>query len=212
MSVPTFLPKLVETEIAAKIEMKSSYREMKEERRKAASELEAHKQNSLQIVRLNNWLQEHNLGKPGECVTDTIIELLEKAVSPNEPRVVVNSDCPWTYDELRYAGWTDEQLVEHGYARWLPQPQSFQSRVMNAIHIKPTVRQDYRLSPEYVQVLQSLTGCKVKTEIDGTSEEDKMLLQKMIDNYARLREVEGEYKQLAEKVADAFSYCPTNLR
>lgn len=41
-------------------------------------QLSFHKQNSKQIVRLNNWLQEHKLGEPGVCVTDTIIELLSE--------------------------------------------------------------------------------------------------------------------------------------
>lgn len=44
----------------------------------------ATRENSKQMLRLNNWLQE-NIGEWGDSVTDTIIELLEKAVVPKEP-------------------------------------------------------------------------------------------------------------------------------
>lgn len=170
--------------------------------RKAASELEAHKHNSKQMLRLNNWLREHNLTKPGVRVTDTIIELLEGSVKPkqpDEPRVSVNDNCVCTYEQLRDAGWTEEQMVAHGYAKWLPRKP------------EPAIRQDHRLPPEYVRILQSFTGCKVKTEMDGTSEEDMMLLQKMIDNYARLRDIEANYRELSERVAEAYTYIPADL-
>lgn len=109
------------------------------------AELEAHQHNSKQILRLNNWLQENNLVKPGVSVTDRIIELLGKSAEPkqpDEPRVVINDSCEYTYEQLRGAGWVDDQMVEHGYAKWLPQPQSFQSRVMDAIHIKSELRSE----------------------------------------------------------------------
>ncbi|UUW39219.1 hypothetical protein [Vibrio phage Artemius] len=80
-------------------------------------QLSFHKQNSKQIVRLNNWLQEHNLTKPGVCVTDTIIELLEKAVSPKAPTPqLINAsrvmNAIHIKPELR-VGMTEDRIIEN---------------------------------------------------------------------------------------------------
>ena len=108
-------------------------------------QLSFHKQNSKQIVRLNSWLQEHNLTKPGVCVTDTIIELLEKAVSPERVQT---------------------------------------------------------LSPRLVSDLQLLLGVRVKTSIDGTSDQGFELVDKLM----------SEYTKLCKQVSDLGQSIPHELR
>lgn len=91
------LPKLVEGELIKTDEDNGGYRG--------------------KIDKLLFWLSSHNLTKPGVCVTDTIIELLEKAVSPKAPTPqLINAsrvmNAIHIKPELR-GGMTEDRIIEN---------------------------------------------------------------------------------------------------
>lgn len=190
------------------------------------AELEAHRDNTKNVLRLNNWLQEHKLGEPGASVTDTVIKLLDESVK-SQPKIQMKSDCGFSYEDAIKDGWTEVQLVDNGYARWLPQPQSFQSRVMDAIHINPGLRAgmtenrlieilETLLRDESVKPAGVVTLRLSPADVEGLGFEcigdPKQLIKTLINRTTRLAELEESYEQLAERVAEAYTYCPLKLK